>query len=235
MLLLLLLGLVHHVAVDLEDQLAEQRGAHRVKSRVGLVEEHDVGLEHERPREAGALAHPARQLVGHLGQGAGQADLVEPAHDDVLDLVLALLGVLAQREGDVVVQVHRAEQRPVLEEQAELLAHVEQIVVGHVGHRLAVDQAVALVGVQQADHVLDADRLAGARRAEDHRDHALGQAHVEPAQDVRATERLVGVDELDGVRTAGRIHLVGVPLVLVVGDPFRRAGAGRGLVGDRHA
>ena len=67
------------------------------------------------------------------------------------------------------------------------------------GHRLAVHEHVALVGVEQADHVLDADRLAGARRAEDHRDLALGDAHVQAAQDLVAAERLVDVDELDRV------------------------------------
>src|SRR3954451_12301069 len=59
MLLFLLFRVVHHVAMDLEDQLAEQRGAHRIKAGVRLVEEHDVRLEHERPGEPGALAHPA--------------------------------------------------------------------------------------------------------------------------------------------------------------------------------
>ena len=47
----------HHVAaavlgVDLLDQLAQQRRAHRVEARVGLVEQHDFRVEHERAREA---------------------------------------------------------------------------------------------------------------------------------------------------------------------------------------
>src|SRR3712207_7806008 len=37
-------------------ELAQQRGANRVQARVGLVEEHDVRVEHERAREPGALA-----------------------------------------------------------------------------------------------------------------------------------------------------------------------------------
>src|SRR3954471_5381152 len=52
--------------VDLLDELAQERGAHGIEARVGLVEEHDVGVKHERAGEAGALAHPARELVGHL-------------------------------------------------------------------------------------------------------------------------------------------------------------------------
>ena len=156
-----------------------------------------------------------------------------------LDLVLALVRVLAQREADVVEQVHRAEQRAVLEQDAELLAHLEQVVVGHVRHRLAVDEHVAVVGVEQPDHVLDAHGLAGARRAEDHRDLPLGDAHVQAAQDLVAAERLVHLDELDGVRHAGRALRARVPLVLVVGAAARRAwparsrapGAGSALLG----
>src|SRR4051794_19079413 len=203
--------------VDLLDQLAQERCAHRVEAGVGLVEEHDVGVQHERPREAGALAHAARELVGHLVVRPLETDLAQAPRDDLLDLVLALVRVLAQGEADVVEQVHRAEQRAVLEEDAELLAHVEEVVVGHVRHGLAVDEHVAVVGIEQPHHVLDADGLPGPRRAEDHRDLALGDAHVEAAQDLVAPERLVDLDELDGVRDPRRALRARVPLVLVVG------------------
>ena len=153
------------LGVHLLDQLAEQRRAHRVEPRVRLVEEHDVRVHHERAREAGALAHAARELVRHLVVSAGEADLAQAPRHDLRDLLLALVGVLTQREGRVVEHVHRAEQGAVLEQHAELLAHLEQLVVGHVRHRLAVNQHVSLVRVEQADHVLDADRLARARRA----------------------------------------------------------------------
>src|SRR5215217_4770729 len=211
----------HHVGaavllVHLLDELAQQRGADRVQAGVGLVEQHDVGVEHERAGKAGALAHPAGELVRGLVARALEPDLAQPPHDDLLDLVLALVRVLAQRERDVVVEVHRAEQRAVLEQHAELLAHLEQLVVGHARDRLAVHQHVALVGIEQPDHVLDADRLAGAGRAEDHRDLVVGDAEVEAAKDLVAAERLVHLDELDGILDAGRALLTGVPLILVV-------------------
>src|SRR6476469_2214097 len=47
----------------------------RSQRGVGLVEEHDVGVEHERTGEARTLAHPARELVGHLVVRVLQADL----------------------------------------------------------------------------------------------------------------------------------------------------------------
>src|SRR5206468_1814125 len=93
----------------------------------------------------------------------------------------------------------------------------------------------ALVRVEQPDHVLDADRLTGSGRTEDHRDHALGEAHVQAAEDPGSAERLVGVDELDRVRASGGVHLVGVELVLILGRSVGRRRAGRLLIDHRYA
>jgi hypothetical protein len=113
--------------------------------------------------------------------------------------------VLAQREADVVVEVHRAEQGAVLEEDAELLAHLEELVVDHVRDGLAVDEDVAVVGVQQADHVLDAHGLARAPTARgSSRSCPRGCPMFRPREDLVAAERLVDLDELDGVRHARR-------------------------------
>ena len=113
--------------MHLLDQLAQQRGAHRVKSRVGLVEHHDLRVEHERPGESGALAHAARELRRRAVAGIAEADLGESLIDDLGDLPLGQVGVLAERERDVVVHVHRAEQRPVLEQDPELPPHLEEL------------------------------------------------------------------------------------------------------------
>src|SRR4051812_14506249 len=192
------------LCVDLLDELAQQRGPNGIQTGVGLVEQDDVGVEHERAREAGTLAHATGELVRRLVPRPLETHLAQPAHDDVLDLVLALVRVLPEGERDVVVEVHRAEQRAVLEQHAELLAHLEQLLVRHGGDRPAMDQDVARVGIEQPDHVLDADRLAGAGRPEDHRDPVVGDRQVQAAQDLVAPERLVHVDELDRMALAGR-------------------------------
>jgi hypothetical protein len=70
--------------------------------------------------------------------------------------------------------------------------------------------------------------LPGARRAEDHRDLPLGDAHVQAAQDLVAPEGLVDVDELDRVGGAGRPVEPRVPAELVVVGAL-------GLVDHRHA
>ena len=91
--------------VEVDDELVEERRTHRVEAGVRLVEEHDLGVEHQRAGQAGPLAHAAGDLAGELVLGADQADELHLLHDDVADLGLGLLGVLAQRERDVVVEV----------------------------------------------------------------------------------------------------------------------------------
>ena len=70
------------LGVDLLDQLAQERGAHRIEAGVGLVEEHDVRVEHERPGEPGPLAHPPESSFGILSR-APEPDLLEPPVDDL--------------------------------------------------------------------------------------------------------------------------------------------------------
>src|SRR3954453_2744512 len=202
--------------VDLADQLAQKRGPHRVEARVRLVEHDDRRVEHEGPGEAGALAHAAGQFVGHLVVRLTETDLAQAAGDDLFDLVLALVRVLAQRKGDVVVDVHRPEQGPVLEEQAELLADLEQLVVGHVRDRLAGHEGIAGIRIEETDDVLDEHALARPRGAEHHRNLIIGQAEVEAVEDARATELLYEVDDLDRVLASMVALLAGVPAIWVV-------------------
>ena len=170
--------------VEVDDELVEERRAHRVEAGVGLVEEHDLGVEHEGAGQPGTLAHAAGDLAGQLVLGAEEADEVHLLHDDVADLGLRLPRVLAQREGDVVVEVHRAEHGAVLEQHAEELADLVEVALGAARDVGALDEDRALVGLEQADERLEEDRLAGARRTEHHADLAGRdrQGHVAPDQ-----------------------------------------------------
>ena len=75
---------------------------------------------------------------------AGEADHVELLHDDLADVALGLLGVLAQRERGVVVDVHRPEQGAVLEQHAEKLADLVEFLGRALEDVRAVDQDGAL-------------------------------------------------------------------------------------------
>src|SRR6266513_2500501 len=75
--------------------------------------------------------------------------------------------------GDVVVEVERPEQGAVLEQDPELAADAVEVLLLHPDDVLALDPDLALLGAQQADDVLEEDRLACARRAQDGRDLPL--------------------------------------------------------------
>ena len=60
------------LGVEVDDQLVEVGGADRVETRVRLVEQQDLRVEHERSGQAGALAHAAGDLTGELLLRAGR-------------------------------------------------------------------------------------------------------------------------------------------------------------------
>src|ERR1700710_2525953 len=69
------------LGVQVDDQLVQERGAHRVQAGVGLVEEHDLRVQHQRTGKTGALAHPTGDLAGKLVLGAEETGEVELLHD----------------------------------------------------------------------------------------------------------------------------------------------------------
>src|SRR3712207_5794478 len=124
-----------------------------------------------------------RSLTGELALGALETDHLHLLEDDRLDLRLALLRVLAQRDGDVVEEVHRAEQRTVLEEHAEELPDLVELVLAGLHQVDVVDDDRALLGLEQADQRLEEDRLAGAGGPEQDGDLPRGQGEGDVAPD----------------------------------------------------
>jgi hypothetical protein len=105
--------------------------------------------------------------------------------------------VLAQREGDVVVEVHRAEHGAVLEQHAEQLADLVELALGARRDVGALDDDRAAVGLEQADEGLEEDGLAGAGRTEHHADLAGGDREGDVTPDELLAERLGEVVDLD--------------------------------------
>src|SRR4051812_20530270 len=185
------------LGVQVDDQLVEERGADRVETGVRLVEEHDLGVEDQGAGQTGPLAHAAGDLARQLVLGADQTCEVELLHDDLADLRLALLGVLAEREGDVVVEVHRAEHGAVLEQHPEQLADLVELLLGTRRDVDALDHDAALVRLEQADDGLEEDGLAGPGRAEHDADLAGRDGEGDVAPDQLLAETLGQVLDLD--------------------------------------
>src|SRR5277367_1915079 len=161
------------LSVDVDQQLAQVGGTNRVQTRVGLVTENDLRVEHQRAGQAGAFAHTTGDLTGELLLIPAQTHHLQLLHDDVTDLAFLFLGVLAQRKGGVVVEVHRPEQGAVLEHHTEQRADVVKLLGRALSDVGAVDEDRAALRAQQADQRLQEDGLTRTRRAQQNADLAL--------------------------------------------------------------
>jgi hypothetical protein len=128
---------------------------------------------------------PPDSCDGITLRGAAQPDAVELHQHEVADHVLGQVGVLAQRERDVLEHRQVGEQRPELEQHADLAAQRVEPVAVEVGHRLAGDHDAARSRPQlPADQPQDR-RLAAARAAHDRDDLPRGIVIVMPDSTLR--------------------------------------------------
>src|SRR5581483_3157892 len=215
-----------HLLLDLLHELVEVGHPHRVETRVGLVEEDDLGIHHQRACQPRPLAHPAGHLTRELLQVVEHPHEAELLERDLADLLLALVRVLAQRERGVVEHVHRAEEGTVLEEDAELAPHPVEVALAHPDGLLAVDPDLARVGAEQPDDVLEEDRLAGAGRPHDGADLSPRQIEADVLEHGVRTEALRHATKRDD-----RVQVVPLPQGVVGG----RCGTQRPSGGNRHS
>src|SRR5271168_3937825 len=178
------------LSVDVDQQLAQVRGTDRVQTRVRLITQDDLRVEHQRAGQAGTLAHTTGDLPGELLLIPAQTHQLQLLHDDVTDLAFLLLGVLAQRERGVVVEAHRPEQGAVLEHDAEQRADVVELFGRALGDVGAVDDDRTALRAQQADQRLQEDGLAGTRGAQQHADLTLRDVQRDVFPDSLGSEGL---------------------------------------------
>src|SRR5690606_32287840 len=193
--LFLIVGDEHTGDVDLvvqPPQPTSQLLAHLgVEGAEGLVEQQHLGLHGQRPRQGHALSLASGKLrriaVGQPLQLDQLQQLIDPSPN------FRLLGPLAPRpyaqpEGDVVEHRHVAEQRIVLEDEANLaLAHMD------VGRVFAVKQDLAGVGPLQASNDAQQGRLARTGRTEQGYELTLRNFQIHVVQGYEAAEALVNL------------------------------------------
>ncbi len=101
---------------NLQDQLVNDVGHDRIEPCRRLVVEHHLGIDGESPGQSDAFAHAAGQLSRLLRFDVrGQADLLQTQADDVADLGFREPALLAQTEGDVVIDRQTVEKCGSLE------------------------------------------------------------------------------------------------------------------------
>src|SRR5439155_20353524 len=107
------------LSVDVDEQLAQIRGTHRVQAGIRLVTQDDLRVQNQRTSQSSPFTHTAGNLAWQFVFRAEKADHVHLFQHNAPDFRFLLAGVLTQWEGDIVENVHRAEQRAVLKKDAE--------------------------------------------------------------------------------------------------------------------
>src|SRR5258706_728273 len=139
------------------DERVDAARGERIEVGGGLVEEEDARIERERPGERRALHHAARKLGGKFGAALGlHSRELEFHRRNPLLLLGAEVGVLAQRQHDVLRDRKRREEGSLLEQHAD-----ERSLFGAVDRvdGLAVQLDLAGVGPIEADEGLQQHRL----------------------------------------------------------------------------
>src|SRR6185369_13001449 len=120
--------------------------------------------------ERHALHHAARELTRQKGIDVLEADGLDAGVHGVGDRACVEPGVLAEREGEVVEDRERVEQRALLEHHPELLPYPEELRFGEARDVLAVDADGSRLRPNEASDRAKEGALAGAAAAEDHGD-----------------------------------------------------------------
>ena len=124
----------------------DDRGGDRVEPRGRVVAEQELRVLDHRARERGPLEHASGELAGQHLRRVGELEQLEDLPHPLVHLVRREVRALAQRERDVVEHAHRVEERPALEEDAELAVHPREPGLVELGEVLAVHLDHAAVG-----------------------------------------------------------------------------------------
>src|SRR5262245_17307694 len=179
----------HHIE-DLVDHLG-------VEGRSRLVEQHDLRLHGEGPRDGDPLLLAARQ-VGRIVPGpVAQSHPLEQAARRGLGLAPRKLAHLDGRQHDVLEGGHMREEVEGLEDHPDPRAQGGELEAAP-GEGVAQHDQVALLEALQPVHAPDEGALARARRPAHDHDLARGHRETHVAQHVELPEPLVEILEDDG-------------------------------------
>src|SRR5258706_4372479 len=163
--------------VQPQDEIVDAARGEGIQVGGRLVEEEDAGIERERARERRPLDHAAGELGRKLEAALGREPRELELHRrDPLPLVVGHLGVLADRQHDVLRHRERGEERSLLEEHAD-----ERGLFGALDRfdRLAIQQYLARVRAVQPGQRLQQHRLARSRSAGDTEDLAPHDVEID--------------------------------------------------------
>ncbi|MNL24869.1 hypothetical protein D3C87_1463200 [compost metagenome] len=193
-----IVGDEHHGLLQLLLQI-EQHGLHidtdqRIKRRIGLVHQQNIGVIGKRAGKAHTLLHAAGKLVRIIILIPLQADTIQP--------ITAFLLALLARHALNIEAVNAVFQHGAMRQKAEFLEYHRRFVAAELPQRrgahaadiLAVIENFTRGRVDQPVDVADQRRLAGAGKPHDDGDLAARHGDVDV---VEAEDVVVSVVQLD--------------------------------------
>ena len=150
--------------VEIHQQLLDAPHVERIEAGEGLVAQHDLRIGHQRAGQSPAPAHASGELARVERAGVGKADGREPSFDLGSDVGFAPLRVLEQRQGHVLEDRHRVEERSMLEEHPDPVAHAVELRVAEPGDVLARNAHGARVGTGEPADDVDPGVRASSNR-----------------------------------------------------------------------
>ena len=174
-----------HLLVEPAEPVAQLGADPCIERAERLVEEEHAGLRGERASKGHPLPLAARELCGIPVGVALQLDELEELVDTRADLLLRPLPD-RQREADVVAHGHVLERGVVLEDEADVA-----VLRGQAGRVLAGEEHPPRVGPFEAGDDPQQGRLAGAARAEQGGEGALGDLERDVVDGEESPKRFV--------------------------------------------
>ena len=180
---------LHHV-----EHLADHLG---VEGAGRLVEEHDLGVHHQRAHDGDTLLLTAGELAG-IGVGAvGKAHAAEQLERLGLSLLLVHALDACGRGGQVVHHVHVVEEVELLEHHAHLLTVLVDVLALPLGADVhAVEEDLARGRRLQQVQAAQKGALAAARGTDDGHDLVLFKINADVLEHVELMEALAQVNDL---------------------------------------
>src|SRR5450759_5123637 len=194
--------------VQVDDEPVDRQRGHGIEPRRGLVVKEDLGLERDGAGERDTLLHAARERGGqepfHVAAEVHEPEYLAHARRY---LFLGPRRVLAQREGDVLEDRHRVEERTSLEEHAGLLAYGHELLLRQSRNLDAVHPDLARVRLFEPVHVPERHGLARAGPPEDHEHLSALNDEVHRVEDAARAIRFDDALEFDDGRAWGPVGL----------------------------
>src|SRR4030042_331408 len=167
----------------LSDHAQDGIPANDVLARGGFIKKHHLWIDHQGSAQCHSLLHASREFgrvfLGHIRK----FHLFYSGPHPLLNGLLAEMGGLPKRQGNIFKNRHRVKEGVILEHVTDLAEVPIPLALAHFLNRLTSEKGGAIIGCQQPDNVLEEHALAAATLPNDGADLPLIDRQVNLIED----------------------------------------------------